>query len=193
VTTFSSAPLWYATRATGIVAFLLLTASLVLGVVATQRRLVTRSWPGFATQDLHRNLSLLAVFMLLAHIVTTLVDTYVRVGWWALVLPGSSPYARLGVALGTTAFDLLLVVVVTSLVRVHLTARLWRVVHLSSYGVWPLVLLHFLMTGTDAAHHRWGFWLGLGCVVPVAAAAALRVRTVDQPVGPVRSLVGSAR
>jgi sulfoxide reductase heme-binding subunit YedZ len=191
VATFSSAPLWYATRSTGIIAFLLLTVSLVLGVAATQRALATKAWPRFATQDLHRNISLLALVMLLVHIVTTLVDTYVHVGWWALLVPGTSPYRRLGVALGTTAFDVLLVVIATSLLRLRMPARLWRIVHWSSYGVWPLALLHFLSTGTDAAHGRWGLWLGVLCAAPVIAAVAVRVRTSDVPGGPLRTLAGA--
>jgi sulfoxide reductase heme-binding subunit YedZ len=178
---FSAAPLWYTTRATGGIAFVLLTATVVLGVAATQRALASGSWPRFATQDLHRNLSLLSLAMLLAHVITTVVDTYVHVGWWALLVPGASPYRRWGVALGTTALDVLIVIAATSLLRVHLPARLWRLVHLSSYGVWPLVLLHFLVTGTDAAHRGWGWWLGVGAAAPVAAAALIRLGTTIGP------------
>lgn len=189
----SSAPLWYAGRSTGVIAFVLLTVSLGLGVAATQRALATRSWPRFATQDLHRNISLLAMVMLLVHIVTTLVDTFVHVGWWALLVPGTSPYQRLGVALGTVAFDLLLAVVATSLVRHRVPARAWRIVHWTTYAVWPLALAHFLITGTDAAHQRWGLWLALACIVPVAGATIVRLRTTDSPAGPLRSVAGGVR
>lgn len=189
----SSAPLWYATRSTGVVAFVLLTISLAFGVAATQRSLATPSWPRFATQDLHRNISLLALVMLFAHILTTLVDTYVHVGWWALLIPGTSPYQRLGVTMGTVAFDLLLAVVATSLVRSRVPARLWRMVHWTSYAVWPLAFTHFLMTGTDAGHRHWGMWLAFACVLPVAAAVAIRVGTTDAPTGPLPSVARGVR
>ena len=101
MTGFSSAPLWYATRSTAIVAFVLLTVSMFLGIAATQRSIASRHWPRFATQDLHRNVSLLALGFILTHIVTTLLDTFVYVGWWSFVVPGTSPYRRLWVSLGT--------------------------------------------------------------------------------------------
>jgi predicted ferric reductase len=193
VTPFSLAPLWYLTRSTGVVAFVLLTLSLILGVAATQRALASRAWPRFATQDLHRNLSLLGVVMLIVHILTTLLDSYVRVGWWAIVVPFTSPYRRLSVALGTMAVDLLVIIVTTSLLRTRLPLRVWRVIHWSAYALWPITLLHFLLTGTDAAHRRWGLWFGLMCILPVATASVLRLRTPDQPQGPLRSVAGSAR
>jgi sulfoxide reductase heme-binding subunit YedZ len=189
----SSAPLWYATRSTGIFAFVLLTISLVVGVAATQRAKASKRWPRFATQDMHRNVSLLAMVMLLVHILTTLLDSYVYVGWWALVIPGSSPYQRPGVALGTIAFDLLLVIVGTSLLRRHLSVRLWRIVHLTSYGVWPLSLLHFILTGTDTAHGRWGLWLAGLCAVPVLGASLVRLRTEGSSQRPLASIAGGFR
>src|SRR3954462_9067807 len=148
--TFSSSPLWFITRSTGITAFVLLTLTTVLGVAATQRALASRAWPRFATQHLHRNISLLGMVILVVHIVTTLADSYVDVGWLSIVVPFWSRYKTLQVALGTIAFDLLLLIVAPSLLRLRIPARLWRAVHLSSYGVWPIALLHFLNTGTDA-------------------------------------------
>lgn len=190
--TFSSSPLWYLTRSTGITAFVLLTVTTVLGVAATQRALASRAWPRFATQQLHRNVSLLALVVLLVHIVTTLLDSYVNVGWLSIVVPFWSSYRTLGVTLGTVAFDLLLLVVVTSLLRLRMSAPLWRVVHLSSYAAWPLALLHFLNTGTDAAHDRWGIWLGIACAATVLAAGGIRLATTNLP-RPLASVTRSAR
>lgn len=178
---FSSSPLWYITRSTGISAFVVLTLTTLLGVASTQRALASRAWPRFATQQLHRNISLLAMALLVVHIVTTLLDSYVDVGWLSMVIPFWSSYRTTGVALGTLAFDLIALVTVTSLVRLRLSARLWRALHLTSYAAWPLALLHFLLTGTDTAHGRWGIWLGLGCAAAVLAAGGLRVRTSNLP------------
>lgn len=171
-TGFADNPLWYLSRSTGIAAFLLLTATTTtFGVAATQRALASRAWPRFATQALHRNLALLGVGFLAVHILSTLLDSYVTVGWYALIVPGLSAYRRPWVALGTTAWDLLVLLALTSLLRTRLPAALWRAVHWSSYAAWLLALLHFLNTGTDAAYHRWGVWLGAACLVVVAAAA----------------------
>lgn len=190
---FSSAPLWYATRSTAIVAFVLLTVSMFLGIAATQRSIATRQWPRFATQDLHRNVSLLALGFILAHVVTTLLDTFVYVGWWSMVVPGTSPYRRLWVSLGTIAFDVVLVVIATSLVRHRLSLRLWRVVHWSVYAVWPLAFVHFLETGTDAAHGRFGLWLDIGALLALVLAVAMRLAAANEPIGPLRSVSERSR
>lgn len=176
--TWSSSPLWFTTRATGVVAFVLLTLATMLGVASTRRALASPAWPKFATQQLHRNISLLSLGFLLVHIVTTLADSYVKVGWTALVIPGLSAYRTLWVALGTIAFDLILVVAVSSMLRLRLSARSWRILHYLSYVAWPIALLHFLKTGTDAADGRWGLWLGLITVALVGAAAAVRATTL---------------
>jgi sulfoxide reductase heme-binding subunit YedZ len=190
VTDFSSAPLWYTTRSTAIVAFVLLTVSMFLGIAATQRSFARRQWPRFATQDLHRNVSLLALGFMLAHIVTTLLDTFVYVGWWSMVIPGTSPYRRLWVSLGTISFDVIVVVIATSLVRNRLPLRLWRVVHWSVYGVWPLAFVHFLETGTDAADGRFGLWLDIAALLALLVAVALRVSAGNEPIGPLPSVGG---
>ncbi|MGZ6827313.1 MAG: ferric reductase-like transmembrane domain-containing protein [Mycobacteriales bacterium] len=188
VTPFSSAPLWYLTRSTGVVSFLLLTAALVLGVASTQRALASPRWPRFATQSLHRNVALLGLGLLVVHIATTVLDSYVTVGWVSAVVPFSSSYKRLGVGLGALALDLLLLVVGTSLVRLHLPLRAWRAVHLSAYALWPVSLLHFLLTGTDARAGQFGTWLGLGAAGAVGAASAVRLLTPSRPRGPVASV-----
>jgi DMSO/TMAO reductase YedYZ heme-binding membrane subunit len=154
--------------------------------------MASRAWPRFATQTLHRNLSLLAVVFVLAHVVTTLADSYVQISWWSFVLPGTSSYQRWWVALGTVAFDVMAVVVVTSLLRHRLTVRTWRVVHWTSYLLWPLALLHFIGTGTDVAHNGWGLWLGVAALLVVVGGSIVRVLSPNAP-RPVRSVVGSAR
>jgi predicted ferric reductase len=173
--TLSQAPYWYLTRSTGITAFVLLTIAMAFGVAATQRTLASPAWPRFATQNLHRNVSLLGLAFLCVHIVTTIVDGFVTISWWSIVVPFASQYRTLWVALGTIAFDLTLIVVITSLVRLRMNAQVWRWLHYTVYVAWPLTWLHFLKTGTDAAQGRFGIWLGIGCAGVVGAALAIRV------------------
>ncbi len=190
--TLTQSPFWYLTRSTGIVAFLLLTVALAFGVAATQRSLASPAWPRFATQDLHRNVSLLGTVFIVVHVVTTVVDGYAPVGWWSLVVPGASAYKTAWVALGTVAFDLVLLLTATSLLRLRMNPRVWRAVHWAAYLLWPLTLLHFLKTGTDARGGGFGVWIGLGALLVVLAAVGVRVATGDSPPRPVRS-VRSAR
>ena len=67
---------WYASRATGIVALLLLTAVLVLGILVNRQGRLP-GLPRFAVTNLHRNLSLLAVVFIAVHVFTAVLDTYV--------------------------------------------------------------------------------------------------------------------
>ena len=190
---FSSNPLWYTTRSTGVVAFVLLTLTFAFGLAATKRGLASRHWPRFATQALHRNVSLLALAFLLVHIVTTLADSYVHVGWWAWIVPGASGYRTVWTSFGTMAFDLVVILVLTSLVRAHMSAALWRAIHWSAYVAWPFAFLHFLGTGTDAAHGRWGIYLDAAALIFLGVAAGLRWVTSDEPSGPLRSVQRTVR
>jgi preprotein translocase subunit SecG len=70
----SSTPLWYLTRATGLVALVLLTVSMALGLLSSVRY-QRPAWPRFVTVGLHRNSSLLALVFTGVHIVTTLADS----------------------------------------------------------------------------------------------------------------------
>jgi methionine sulfoxide reductase heme-binding subunit len=178
---FTSAPLWYLTRISAIVGFVLLTLSFALGLASTRRALNSTAWPRFATQELHRNLSLLAVGFIALHVITTLSDTYVHVGWWSLVVPFVSGYRRLWVGLGTLAFDAVLVVIVTSLFRDRLPHSVWRAIHWTVYVAWPLAFLHFLKTGTDSAPGRWGLYLDLASLVLLGLASATRWLIKDSP------------
>ena len=142
-------PLWYATRATGVTALVLLTATVVLGVTGIAR-FATPRWPRVITAQLHRNLSLLSVAFVAAHVLTTVFDTYAPVGWISAVVPFASPYRTFWLGLGTVSSDLLLAVVVTSLLRARLGYRTWRAVHWLGYACWPVALWHGLGTGTDS-------------------------------------------
>ncbi|HVW81892.1 MAG TPA: ferric reductase-like transmembrane domain-containing protein [Mycobacteriales bacterium] len=175
---FTASPqLWYLTRATAIVAFVLLTVDFGLGLASTQRLRESRYWPRFATQQLHRNVALLALGFTVMHILTTVIDTFVQVGWWAVAVPFTSTYDSLGVAMGTFAFDAILLVIGTSLVRERISLRAWRAIHWIVYAMWPLAFGHFLITGTDAAHGRWGLYLALASLGVLVAATAARWST----------------
>jgi DMSO/TMAO reductase YedYZ heme-binding membrane subunit len=164
--------LWYVTRGTGVVALLLLTASVMLGVVSSLGWRTDR-WPRFAVNAVHRNLTLLAVGFVVVHVVTTVLDAYAPVSLVAAVVPFTSPYRPIWLGLGAVAFDLLLALVVSSLARGWTPPRAWRTVHWAAYVAWPVALLHAFGTGSDA-RVGWFTWLGIACLGGVAAAATVR-------------------
>ena len=115
----SSTSLWYATRASGIMALVLFTLTMVLGLTTTTRARARR-WPGFAQQEMHRRISMIAVVFLGIHVVTSVLDTYVNISWAAVVVPFTSSYGRFWVGVGAVALDLMLAVFVTSLLRARM-------------------------------------------------------------------------
>jgi sulfoxide reductase heme-binding subunit YedZ len=170
----SSTTFWYTTRASGIVTLVLLTLTMILGLVTTTRPRA-RHWPGFAQQELHRRISMLSMVFLAIHVLTSILDTFVHIGWLALFVPFTSPYSRFWVGMGTVALDLMVAVFVSSLIRSKLNPATWRALHWLAYGCWPLALSHTFGMGTDAGEH-WVIALGATCVVSVGLALAWRLR-----------------
>lgn len=171
--TLAGNPLWYLTRATGVVALVALTVSVVLGVATLGR--VPASVPRFVTQGVHRAVALTAVGALLVHVATVVLDGYVPIGWWAVVVPLVSGYHPFWVGFGAVAFDLVVLAAATSLVRRWMRYRSWRAVHLCVYPAWLLALVHYLGVGTDA---RGGAGLLLAGVSAAAVLVAAIVRMV---------------
>jgi DMSO/TMAO reductase YedYZ heme-binding membrane subunit len=77
--------------------------------------------------------------------------------------------------MGALAFDLLIAIVVTSLLRARLGFRTWRFVHWFAYAAWPIAVVHGIATGSDSGS-AWGLGLTLVCIAIAAAAVALRVQ-----------------
>ena len=171
--------LWFANRGTGFVLLVLLTFSTMLGVLSTSR-VSLRLWPRMLTQGLHRNVSLLAVTFLAAHVVTAVVDTFVDIRWYDAFVPFGGRYMPLWLGYGAVALDLLIAVTVTSLVRHKMSHKPWRVVHLLAYGAWGLGLLHGLQMGTDAST-QWGAAISYGCIAVVLAAVVARLGLLVRP------------
>jgi len=169
----SSTPLWYLTRATGLVALVLLTASMALGLLSSVRY-QRPALPRFVTAGLHQNSSLLALAFTGIHVVTTLADSYAPVRVQDVVIPFISAYRPLWLGLGAIAFDLMLALTVTSLVRTRLSYRSWRLVHWGSYLAWPVAVLHGLGTGSDTPV-RWVLAVTAACVALIAALTGWRL------------------
>ena len=178
---------WYVMRGTGLVALVLLSLAVGLGVVGVRHWRSPR-WPGFVTAGLHRSVALLAVCFLAVHISTAVLDQWIGLGWLDVLVPFRSPYRPLWVGLGTVAFDVGVAVVATSLLRRHLSHRLWRAVHWGAWALWPLAVAHGLGAGSDT-RAGWGLAVLSSCVGLVGAAAGWRFgaaarRSARQPVGP---------
>ena len=172
--------MWYTSRATGVVALLLLTAVMLLGLLVTRQGRLP-GLPRFAVTGLHRNLSLMAVVFIALHVLTAVGDNYVHIPLIATIVPLTSPYERLWLALGTVSLDLTIAVVVTSLLRRHLSRRVWRGVHLLAYGSWPIAWVHSVYSSGDL-RHGWLFLLAVACAVVVVAGVLWRLAAAARDV-----------
>lgn len=164
---------WYLTRSTGTMALILLTLSVVLGVIDVERYSTTRL-PRFVVDGMHRTVSLLAVAFLVVHIVTAALDSFASIPLVDAIVPFTGTYRPLWLGLGAASFDLVIAVVITSLARRRLGYQAWRVTHWLSYASWPLALLHGLGTGSDVKA-TWMIAISGGCLAAVLIAIGARV------------------
>ena len=171
--------LWFMNRGTGFVLLVLLTLSVMLGVLSTAR-VSTRYWPRMLSQGLHRNVSLLAVAFLVAHVGTAVADTFVNIRWYDVFVPFIGKYMPIWLGFGSLSVDLLIAVVATSVLRHKMSHRPWRIIHVMAYGAWAFGLLHGLQIGTDAPS-SWGAAFNYGCIALVLVAVIARVGLLAQP------------
>jgi methionine sulfoxide reductase heme-binding subunit len=171
---------WYLARGTGAVSLVLLTASVVLGLMGSLRFAAAPRWPRFAIDSLHRDVSLLVIAVLVIHIVTSVLDTFAPVKLTDAVIPLASSYRPLWMGLGALSFDLLLALVATSLLRRRLGYGAWRAIHWLAYAAWPVAVLHGLGTGSDTKA-GWMLALTAACAAVVLIAVWLRIARADAP------------
>lgn len=167
--------LWYLARGTGVVSLVLLTAIVALGIGS--RLHAPGRVPRFATAQLHRNLSLLVLAFLAVHIATSVLDPFAAISWTDAVLPLRASYRPIWLGLGALAFDLLIAIAITSLLRLRLGLAVWRNVHWFAYACWPIALVHGLGTGSDV-RSRWMLGAVIASIVAVECAAVWRLSSV---------------
>jgi methionine sulfoxide reductase heme-binding subunit len=141
--------LWYTARAGGLLAFVLLTASVVLGLALSGRARL-KQWPRLAVEDVHRFTGLLAGTFVGVHVLALLLDTYVPFSLAQILVPGTASYRPLPTALGVVALELLAALALTNRYRKHLPHRLWRRAHYLNFAVWAAALVHGITSGTDS-------------------------------------------
>ncbi len=164
--------LWYLGRGTGLVALVMFTVTMVLGITTRSGR-AGLGLNRFGFADLHKTASLAGTGLIAVHVGTLLFDPYAQLRLVDLAFPFLATYRPLWLGLGTLAVDVLVVLVGTSLLRHRVGPRVFRAVHWTAYAMWPLALVHALGTGTDAGT-VWMRAVAATCVLAVAAAVGWR-------------------
>jgi methionine sulfoxide reductase heme-binding subunit len=192
---------WYAARAGGVVAYILLSAVIVIGLALAGKERVP-GWPRFALEDVHRFGGLLVGAFVSAHALMILIDSQAHMSLAQLLIPFSSSYRPLWTGLGTVAAELLLALAVANHYRKRISYRLWRRSHYLNFAVWIAATAHGLGAGTDRSSvwFLWMYFIAIGVVAgftvrrvlrttapgvrPItdrAATTAEPVRTIDRP------------
>jgi len=172
----SSGPswLWYATRGLGTATLILLTVSVVLGIM-TSVRWIGETTPGFVAAALHRNVSLIAISLLAVHVATSILDPFAGITIRDAIIPVGASYRPIWLGLGVVAMEIMVALIITSLWRERIGLRLWRLIHWVAYASWPLAVVHGLGTGSDS-RAPWMIAVAASCVEAVVLALYQRVR-----------------
>lgn len=170
----TSEAFWALGRGNGIVALVFLSLSVALGVMTRSGRPLL-ALPRFGIADVHRFVALFAVLLVALHLGLLFMDPYAKLKLIDFVVPFLGAYRPVWQGLGTLAVDLLVIVVITSLLRHRLGLRVFRVVHWSTYLLWPIAMAHSLGNGTDIGR-VWFLTIVGACAVIVAAAVVWRLR-----------------
>lgn len=163
---------WIIARSSGLVAYVLLTTSVLAGIVLKARPFGKALKPAAVT-DVHRFIAALALGALAVHGTSLVLDSTVRITPLALLVPGLVPYRPLWTGLGVVAAELTALVYVSFSQRRRIGATAWRRLHWLTYAVFALATLHGIAAGTDTTQW-WSPVLYGGAVGAVIAAAAWR-------------------
>jgi sulfoxide reductase heme-binding subunit YedZ len=164
----SNPAIWYAARASGVAAYVVLSLVVSLGL-GLGGKAQSRTWPRFSIEDVHRFGGLLVGSLIGIHVLAIAADSFLPFSLTQLLVPFTSSYRPLWTGLGIAAAELLLALAVTNHYRRRLPYSFWRKAHYLNFAVWALASVHGLMAGTD----RGATWLALLYAASVALVAAL--------------------
>jgi len=164
----SSPAIWYAARASGVAAYVVLSLVVSLGLTLGGKA-QNRRWPRFSVEEIHRFGGLLVGSLIGVHVLTIAADSFLPFSLTQLLVPFTSSYRPLWTGLGIAAAELLVALAITNHYRRRLPYRFWRTAHYLNFAVWTLASLHGLMSGTD----RGAAWLAVLYGVSVATVVML--------------------
>lgn len=166
-----SATTWYVARSAGLVAYLLISSSVVLGVLMSAK--VRLSWPRFAIEEVHRFVAILAGVFVTLHGVAMLLDKVVPFSLAQTLVPFTTSYRPLAVGLGVASAELLAAIALSNAFRKRLPYTLWRRMHYLTILVWLGATAHGLLAGTD---RRDAWFIALVSIAVASVALAFTAR-----------------
>ncbi len=152
---------WYAARASGLIAWSIVTASIVMGLAVATRLVRRRGVPAWLL-DLHKFLGTLSLLFVAVHVFAVWTDNYVYFGPRALFVPLASDWRPFPVAWGIAATYLLVAIQLTSWTMRRIPRRVWHTVHMTSLPMFVLATVHGFTAGADYGNIavQWGALTG---------------------------------
>jgi hypothetical protein len=178
---------WEIIRASGLVAYALLAASVVWGLLVSSK-LLGRAVSAKALTYTHEGLAVAGVLATITHAGFLLADRYVDFDAAAVLIPGASSWNPAAVAMGVVAMWVTVVVTFSFYVRKWIGQKAWRAIHFGSLGAFVAALAHGVAAGTDTANPAVLVLYG----VTGGAVAALLVARVALAGSPARRAVPPA-
>ena len=140
---------WLASRASGVIALLLVTASVAIGVVMATG-ILERPKLGRRLSKVHEQTAIAGLLAIAVHGLTLLGDPWLHPGLTGITVPFSMSYEPLFTGLGILAGYLAALLGLSFYARRRIGGGLWRKLHRATILVWALGLAHTLGAGTDA-------------------------------------------
>ncbi len=157
---------WHLVRSSGVIAYLLLMASILWGLFISAQ--FVKDWsPGPVSMTVHSTISWLALILSLVHALLLLLDDYFTYTLGDLFIPFMGPYRPEAVGLGTLAFWVIVVVTLSFAVKKRLGHQTWKMLHYASYLSFALVSVHGLFAGTEGTQLGFRVLVALGVVLVV--------------------------
>lgn len=178
---------WLTSRATGIVAYLALTGSMLAGL-ASRTRTGQRITSPLGRLEWHKALSVAGLVLAVAHVLT-LLGSARDFSPIELLVPGAMPYRPFWAALGVVGFWALIAIAITGPMRSRLGPGAWHWIHRAAYAVFIAVTAHGVMMGTDSGRLP----MLLVYVAAIALVGGMVIRRVIAPPSPVRKPAASRR
>ena len=172
----SNPAIWYAARASGVAAYVVLSVVVSLGI-GLGGKAQNRRWPRFSIEEIHRFGGLLVGSLIGIHVLAIAADSFLPFSLTQLLVPFTSRYRPLWTGLGIAAAEILLALAITNHYRRRLRYRFWRRAHYLNFAVWTAATLHGLGSGTD----RRAPWLLLLYAASAASVIVLALWRARRP------------
>lgn len=167
---------------TGLVAIVILSLNILMGLLLSSRYNFVRNWPHrrIPLYKMHNWTGYVALGIVLLHPVLLLFQSTVTFRVIDVLWPINSPQQPLINTAGAVAAYALVFIVVTSYFRARIGLRMWKIMHYTSYFAAPVFFVHGILTNPNLDNKPadlidGGKFLVYACLLIVASAITWRV------------------